>query len=360
MTVVRSRLGPVTRELPTTHQMPGFPAPDVSVVIPTHNRRDSLLRVLEALGNQTISPDRFEVIVVCDGCTDGTESTCRGLTTRYSLRVIVQAQQQSPASARNRGVQDAAGEIIVFLDDDVVPDPGLILEHLRIHDQDERAVAIGPLLAPSGFTLNAWTRWEAATLGAQYRDMGAGRWRPTARQFYTGNASVRRAHLLAVGGFDPGFRRAEDVELAYRLQQSQLSFYFSPNAKGWHYARRSLKSWLDIPRAYGEADVAIHASGQLTMGVMAREFHRRRRPLRRLARACVGRPMLLMPAIGLALAAAQVADWAGWQPASEAACSAVFNLRYWDVISDRLGGRSAFWQLIRSQESFISNGSKPR
>jgi GT2 family glycosyltransferase len=321
--------------------------PDVCVVIPTHNRRASLGRVLEALDSQTIPPDRYEVIVVCDGCNDGTPSMCSGLTTSYRLRVIDLPEKQGPAAARNRAVENASAEVIVFLDDDVVPDPDLIGEHIRIHDQDDHAVAIGPLLAPPGFALNPWTRWEAAMLDGQYRDMAAGHWPPTPRQFYTGNASVRRKHLLEVGGFDPVYRRAEDVELAYRLQQLKLTFHFSPGARGWHFARRSLRSWLGIAPAYGEADVAMYRSGRTwVLYNMAWEFYSRRRPLRRLARACVGRRTVLKAAVGLGLVAAQVADWTGRRRGADAAYSAIFNLCYWDRISVRLGGRSEFWDLI--------------
>jgi GT2 family glycosyltransferase len=319
--------------------------------MPTHNRRESLRTVLEALDKQTSLTDPFEVVVVCDGCTDGTPEMCRGLAVGYRLNVVEQAQQ-GPAAARNRALQEANGEIVLFLDDDVVPDPELIKVHLEVHARDPRAVVIGPLLAPPGFHLEAWTRWEAAMLEGQYSSMAAGRWEPTPRQFYTGNASVRRRYILEAGGFNAAFRRAEDVELAYRLQRLKLNFYFRPDAKGWHFARRSLRSWLGVGRAYGEADVAMYRAGLLmTLQSMAREFQWRRRPLRGMARVFVGRPWLLGPWVGAALAGARVAELAGWRHGAEAAYSSVFNLYYWDAISERLGGRSAFWNLIREHGS---------
>ena len=307
--------------------------------------------VLEALDKQTSLTDPFEVIVVCDGCTDGTPAMGRGLAVGYRLNVVEQAQQ-GPAAARNRALQEANGEIVLFLDDDVVPDPELIKVHLEVHARDPRAVVIGPLLAPPGFELEPWTRWEAAMLEGQYSAMSAGRWQPTPRQFYTGNASVRRRYILEAGGFNAAFRRAEDVELAYRLQRLRLNFYFRPDAKGWHFARRSLRSWLGVGRAYGEADVAMYRAGLLmTLQSMAREFQWRRRPLRRMARVFVGRPWLLRPWVGAALAGARVAELVGWRHGAEAAYSSVFNLYYWDAISERLGGRSAFWNLIREHGS---------
>ena len=97
--------------------------PRVSVVIPTYNRVRRLEWVLRALAEQTVDPLDFEVVVVSDGSTDGSESVVLGLTMPYKLTVVSQPNS-GPAVARNTGVSRAAGELIVFLDDDVVPSPG--------------------------------------------------------------------------------------------------------------------------------------------------------------------------------------------------------------------------------------------
>jgi len=70
-----------------------------------------------------------------------------------------------------------------------------------------------------------WVRWEQEMLMKQYKALLRKDWPATARQFYTGNASVRRSHIVAAGGFDEGFRRAEDVELAYRLDKRASSLF---------------------------------------------------------------------------------------------------------------------------------------
>ncbi len=325
--------------------------PAISLVIPTHNRCDSLRMVLTALTRQTISAEHFEVLVICDGCTDGTAPMCQALKVPYRLRVLEQTPNQGPAAARNRGVREAAAPIILFLDDDVVPEATLIAEHLRTQQQDERAVVIGPLLAPPGFRLNPWTRWEETMLHKQYQDMAAGKWEPTPRQFYTGNSSVRRDSILAVGGFDPQFRRAEDVELAYRLRQQGLRFYFNAEAKGWHHALRPLSAWLKISTAYGWADVAMYRSGRLmTLQSMAKEFHWRQRPLQRLAHGCVGHRARMRLTVLALLVAAWLADWLHQPRIADAAYSAIFNLRYWHSVSEQLGGRAAFWELVQAHQ----------
>ncbi len=304
--------------------------------------------VLEALASQTIPASQFEVVLICDGCTDGSAAMARALPLPYTLRVLEQTPNQGPAAARNLGVREARAALIVFIDDDVVPEPTLLAEHLRIHQQDERAVVIGPLLAPPGFALNPWTRWEEAMLVKQYRDMNAGKWQPTPRQFYTGNASVRREYILAAGGFNPQFLRAEDVELAYRLQDQGLHFYFNQEAKGWHHALRSLGAWLNISSAYGKADVAMYRSGRLmTLQSMAREFHWRQPYLQRLAQVCVGHPRRVRLLVNALLGVARVAGWARQHKLAHAAFSAIFNLRYYQSVSEELGGAVAFWELVQ-------------
>ncbi|MGZ6282554.1 MAG: glycosyltransferase family 2 protein, partial [Ktedonobacterales bacterium] len=150
--------------------------PRASVVIPTYNRCATLARVLGGLSCQTIAPDTFEVIVVADGCTDGTDDLCRHLAGElpFHLRLLQQANA-GPAAARDRAVREARGSLIVFVDDDVVPDEHLIAVHLAAHgpDGDDTVVAMGPLLPPLDQRLNVWGAWEERALCAQYDDMEA-------------------------------------------------------------------------------------------------------------------------------------------------------------------------------------------
>ena len=327
----------------------------VSLVVPTHNRCASLRMVLEGLEHQTTSPEQFEVLVICDGCTDDSVAMCHASQVSYALHVIDLMPNQGPAAARNRGVDEASAPLILFIDDDVVPEPTLIAEHLRLHTQDERAVVIGPLLAPPDLQLNPWTSWEEAMLDKQYLAMSAHEWEPTPRQFYTGNASVRRAHIQQAGGFDPTFRRAEDVELAFRFHDLGLRFYFNPEAKGWHYVQRSLRSWLNISTAYGVADVAMYRDGRPVMlFCMADDFHKRQVSLQRLAKVCVGKVWLVSLTAGLLLVIARLASWMKLRRGAYAAYSAIFNLRYWQSVSSQLGGAPAFWKLIWQRQGTIS------
>ena len=318
-----------------------------SVVIPTHDRRASLLRTLEALGRQTYPASATEVIVVCDGCSDGSAEAARRLAVRYRLIVVEQAGQ-GPAAARNRALELAEGELAVFIDDDVVPARGWLEKHARAHARESSLAAIGPLLPPPGWG-PPWVRWEMQTVKRQYELMAAGDFRPGPRQFYTGNASVRLGDLRAAGGFDAGFQRGEDVELAFRLQSRGLRFAFIPEAEALHLADRSFASWVAAARHYGRNEVLLGRRGRSDMLLaLAREFHERRRANRIAVRAALSLPARVRPPLAAARLAALAAQRLGADAAAHAICSAVFGVEYWRGVAEALGGPGVARSLIAS------------
>ncbi len=120
---------------------------------------------------------RFEVVVVSDGSTDGTDEWLAGYAAPYALRPIGQPNG-GPARARNRGIQEAGGEIIVFLDDDVEPVPEFLARHAAPHEAAALTVAIGPMLPDPArlWREPCWIAWEHAMLEKQYTAWRTGEW----------------------------------------------------------------------------------------------------------------------------------------------------------------------------------------
>jgi GT2 family glycosyltransferase len=237
-------------------------SPRLTVVVPTYNRRAQLDRVLRSLAAQRLD-EPFDVIVVSDGSTDDTDEYLRSDRVPLPVRALRQ-ENAGPSAARNLGIEHVTTDLVLFVDDDVAADPNLVAAHLRAHERHgEQAVVIGPMLNPPDHEMTSWVAWEQAMLAKQYSAMNRGLYSATARQFYTGNASLRTAHLTKLGGFDPTFRRAEDVELAFRLDDHGLRFHFEEDAVGYHYAERTYESWREIAAIYGRNDVKF-----------ARDLHR--------------------------------------------------------------------------------------
>jgi glycosyltransferase involved in cell wall biosynthesis len=312
--------------------------PYFTIIVPTYNRLGRLRHVITALEQQAYPSDAYEVIVISDGSTDGTDEYLEGLRSTMRLRWFPQANR-GPAAARNAGIQKAGGEFIVFIDDDVVPEPQLLGEHARSHHEaGQDVVVLGPLLTPEGFEMAPWVRWEQEMLMKQYRALLRGDWPATARQFYTGNASLRRSHILAAGGFDESFRRAEDVELAYRLANKGLDFVFNMQAAGLHFAERSFRAWLDAAHTYGRNDVvfARDRNQKWLLSAVRREFRNRHFLIRSLVRLCRGRSGLIPIANSALKVAADAATLFGASDIERFGYSGLFNLHYYNGLLNEL------------------------
>ena len=325
--------------------VPGRSALKVSVVIPTYNRVSRLRDVLAAFATQTVQTSEFEVVVVSDGATDGTDDFLRAAKLPFQLVYASQANA-GPAAARNHGARLATGQLLLFVDDDVIAQPDLIEQHVLAHDSNgDHAVVVGPMLTPADYRPSAFVRWEQAMLYKQYDAMIRGDYAPTYRQFYTGNASVQREFLLAAGGFDERFRRAEDVELAYRLSENGARFFFNELAIGHHYAERSFGAWIGIARDYGRNDVEFDHD-QDRLEVARREFAGRHVLIQWLTRACVRRRGLESCLHWPVRAIATTGDRLGLHAITRSALSGLYNAAYYCEMAEELGGPRAFRELI--------------
>jgi glycosyltransferase involved in cell wall biosynthesis len=324
----------------------------VSIVIPTYNRLGRLKQVIAAIERQSYPLDDIEVIIVSDGSTDGTDEYLSTIKTPLSLRFVPQPNA-GPAAARNNGIRSAQGDIVLFIDDDVVPGPQLVAEHMRLQAGRANLVVLGPMLNPPDFALSPWVAWEQAMLEKQYAAMRRGDWEATARQFYTGNTSLPRKALLSSGGFDERFRRAEDIELAYRLEQQGLEFTFTMAAVGHHYAERSFASWHQTPYVYGRYEIVFSREGQKHLLAFVHRGYRERNTLTHLlVSLCLDRPRLSNIAQSTAKLIADISHKAGkiGRRISQAAYSAIFNLRYYQGVADELGGRKVFFGSAKASQ----------
>ena len=134
--------------------------PYFSVVIPTYNRLEMLLRVLRGLGEQVAAPE-FEVIVIDDGSADATAATLAHAAYAFPFTFRPQANG-GPGRARNHGVTLAGGRFVVFIGDDTVPERRFLAEHARVHGEQ----GDDPSVAVLGYT--GWPAGERVTAFMDY------------------------------------------------------------------------------------------------------------------------------------------------------------------------------------------------
>jgi glycosyltransferase involved in cell wall biosynthesis len=190
--------------------------PSFTIVIPTYQRRDSVCAVVAALSRQTYKGE-FVVVVVVDGSTDGTADALAKVSCPFPLRIVEQPNRGA-ASARNRGAANASGEILLFLDDDMIAEPDLLEQHARMYRAGADAVTGDmPLHAdsPKGFL------WKDLAMSVDWdRDAPA-----TAFDIFTGQLSVRRSAFEHLGGFDESFTTGggygnEDLDFGVKLVEA--------------------------------------------------------------------------------------------------------------------------------------------
>ena len=199
--------------------------PEISVVVPTYNRLETLSPVLPTLLAQDLAPSEFEVLVCDSNSTDGTAEfpNVHHLPGAYSGR----------AAARNAGIQAAQGQVVLFNDSDIFASPDLLSQHLRHHRAERNVAVVGLEVQVKNYDDYLYKRDHPDERGALHR--------PTRKKlpwlyFLTGNASVRRADLLRVGCFDESFTGYghEDLELGYRLERAGVTILYEPRAINYH------------------------------------------------------------------------------------------------------------------------------
>jgi glycosyltransferase involved in cell wall biosynthesis len=212
----------------------------ISVIIPSFNRSNYLRETLSSLVRQVYLEEYFEVIVVDDGSTDDT-ATVAGEEYPFSLRYIWQ-ENSGDAAARNRGVEASRGELLVFLDDDVLAAPDYLFRLREAHRAADNRIVVG--------AQRLWLTNNSPSAGYEPRPP---REHDTLHQIHfadlcSNNMSILRSGYLSVGAMENfGFAGSSmwcDVDFAYRAHRRGFQFLQSSTALCWHrdYTVRNLEA----------------------------------------------------------------------------------------------------------------------
>jgi GT2 family glycosyltransferase len=209
----------------------------LTIAISSYQRKEAVVRLISALDDQARSApadwEGIDVLVVIDGSTDGSAEALAHLLPLFPFQVITQPNC-GLATARNTCLEHAKGELIYFLDDDLVPAEGTVLRH-RHALRDQRAqMVLGPCLIPPGLAAPDLTRrwWDQ-----RYRELAEKEVIDRFDRFSIANCSGLTEKFRSVGGFDAGFvgYGLEDHEIGLRLMKAGVFERYDEQAVAWHY-----------------------------------------------------------------------------------------------------------------------------
>lgn len=229
----------------------------LSIVIPTYNRLPILEKCLKALELQDFPADQYEVVVVDDGSSDRTVAWLYDNATQFPHVQLFQQDHCGPAAARNLGVVRAHGDMIVFIDSDLVVTPSFLAEHTQTWQNaqekagHDRLFTYGTVINTSNFDNPTAEPYKITDFSAAY--------------FATGNVMVPKHWLEKAGLFDTQFSLYgwEDLELGVRLKQQWLQLVKVPKAVGYHwhpaFSLEQLPALIEQERQRGKMGALFYA-----------------------------------------------------------------------------------------------------
>jgi GT2 family glycosyltransferase len=216
-----------------------------TVILPTYNRPSILVKTLDCLSAQQCDFP-FEVIVVDDHPENVLPNLDFGKGKRQTWKLLRNGANLGRAATRNRGIKEATGQYILFIDDDIWAEPQLLKAHYDKQKEIGGGVVVGAVPVHADITRDPVNEHYRGRMERLYTQMQARATDLPYNFFFTGNVSAPRAEIVKAGMFDERFKTysCEDTELGYRLKCSGLRFVHEPKAVGWHYSNETLDAYL--------------------------------------------------------------------------------------------------------------------
>ena len=195
--------------------------PQISVVIPTRNRKKILKKCLKALNKQNYNFNKFEIVIIDDGSNQNNKEMIENLDLKPKINYTYQ-KQTGPAKARNNGIKKAQGEYIIFIDDDIIVNKKFINSHMKQHKENNKVIVHGPVIYTNDLE-------NPTSAEKKIRDFSNA-------FFATGNASIKKEYLIKAGLFNERFDEYgwEDLEFGKRLKKLDLTAVQAEDAVGYH------------------------------------------------------------------------------------------------------------------------------
>jgi glycosyltransferase involved in cell wall biosynthesis len=229
-----------------------------SVIVPTYNGAHKIGGLLESLKNQSIK--NFEIIVVIDGSTDGTETVVQRYADTFTSFRVIRQPNKGRSAVRNRGAGEAAAPILIFFDDDMLPDGECVQMHCSFQEQCP-SVLCGEQFENTvsyptdfqrykAFLTHRWTSaYKSATTRMELGNLF----------FSAANSSVHKSHFDVLNGFDPRLNDAEDYDFAYRAIEHEIPVFYDKNIKAVHNDPVTCVKFIMRQRAYAKGHAHLNS-----------------------------------------------------------------------------------------------------
>jgi succinoglycan biosynthesis protein ExoA len=215
--------------------------PFVSIIVPVYNEAAYIKQCLESILRNEYPRDRFEILVIDGGSTDGTHEIIEQMAKQYPQIIILKNYKRIQSVAMNIGIRNSRGEIIIRMDAHTLYAPDYIRRCVELLETTD-AANVGGVLRAVGTNYISKIIAVAVTTpfgigNAYYRYAEKEMWVDT---LFPG--AWRKSTLEELGGFNEEWAVNEDYELNYRLRKAGGKILLSPKIKCWYYVRPSLKA----------------------------------------------------------------------------------------------------------------------
>ncbi|MCK4385878.1 MAG: glycosyltransferase [Candidatus Marinimicrobia bacterium] len=229
-----------------------------SIIVPTYNRSDEIIDLIQSFNNQNFPHERFEVLLIDDGSTDDTEKKVNELTSRSDFRLrFFRRNHEGPGPARNYGMSRAEGEYFLFIDSDCIADESWLSNLARTVEAEKPDAFGGP-----DSVLDSFTPLQKAIDYAMTSFITTGGMRGHSKKklakFYprSFNMGIHRSIYEKLGGMGT-LRHGQDLEFSRRIIASGAKVVSVPDAVVYHKRRTSLRKFFRQMFNWGVARINL-------------------------------------------------------------------------------------------------------
>jgi len=216
----------------------------ISIIICTYNREKYIYNILQSLAQNDLSTDLYEILLINNNCTDRTEEKCKLFQQDHphvAFRYFVELQQ-GLSYARNRGITEANGDILIYVDDDALVNKKYIRTYYELFLKEKNVFAAGGPIIPKYETEPPkWMSFFTKELLTGYLYQGNKIGKFKRRYPGGGNAAYRKIVFEKTGYFNVDLGRkggnlvgAEEKDIFDKMSAMGMEFYYHPKAILYH------------------------------------------------------------------------------------------------------------------------------